>query len=321
MKNDPTSSADSNDSSANSWRILNAKAAMLLDIAAYSKSRGEHDAMMWAIAWLTDLVQKPLEDHLIGKGLAHWEDAVNETFIKVCENLHQYDINREPIPWLFAIARNCARDEQRREDRHLGRKRKVKRKKSPDGPDEGETEDSPLSRIELNDRGMWALVEYLAAHLESQEPGPGELVEANELRDVLERIVSELPEQKRDLLWRVLSGDSYRDIGGDLGISEQAVANRVSRIRDRLRKRLAEEYGGDLSEYSQPRKRRGASEASARAPELPEQGAFEPCACGNEEGACRCGGREPENQHSASQSGQDAERKSEENAKADSDAV
>ena len=50
------------------------------------------------------------------RGLA--EEAVQATFLKAWQSCSRYDPDRDPAPWLYAIARRAAIDLYRRERRH-----------------------------------------------------------------------------------------------------------------------------------------------------------------------------------------------------------
>jgi RNA polymerase sigma-70 factor (ECF subfamily) len=53
------------------------------------------------------------------RGLA--EEAVQVTFLQAWKAADRFDIDRDPAPWLYAIARRAAVDVYRRERRHQGR--------------------------------------------------------------------------------------------------------------------------------------------------------------------------------------------------------
>ena len=53
------------------------------------------------------------------RGLA--EEAVQLTFLQAWKAADRFDVERDPAPWLYAIARRAAVDVYRREKRHQGR--------------------------------------------------------------------------------------------------------------------------------------------------------------------------------------------------------
>lgn len=53
------------------------------------------------------------------RGLA--EEAVQLTFLQAWKAADRFDVERDPAPWLYAIARRAAVDVYRRERRHQGR--------------------------------------------------------------------------------------------------------------------------------------------------------------------------------------------------------
>ena len=76
------------------------------------------------------------------------------------------------------------------------------------------------------------------------EPGPDEqrdVVDARqELAHVRERIADEdMPEQAAEILGGVVEGYTANEIAGELGLTTTVVANRISRIRKRLRPEAA----------------------------------------------------------------------------------
>ncbi|MFZ2956317.1 MAG: sigma-70 family RNA polymerase sigma factor [Candidatus Ozemobacteraceae bacterium] len=46
------------------------------------------------------------------------DDLIQETFVKVCDNLESFDLNRRFSPWLFAIGKNLFLDFQRKNQRN-----------------------------------------------------------------------------------------------------------------------------------------------------------------------------------------------------------
>lgn len=105
------------------------------------------------------------------------EDVVQETFIQVHQSAAGFDTDRRFRPWLFTIAANKARDHLRAK----GRKREVS-----------------LSVHSGKDAGDDA-VSYLDFLFDASE-SPGDALEADELRRIVGRIVSELPDHLREVL-------------------------------------------------------------------------------------------------------------------------
>lgn len=69
--------------------------------------------------------------------------------------------------------------------------------------------------------------------VDARASSPGQRLEANES---LGRLFAELDEAELELLSLVLDGHSQRDLPVLMGLSYQVVANRLHRLRDRLRK-------------------------------------------------------------------------------------
>lgn len=71
-----------------------------------------------------------------------------------------------------------------------------------------------------------------------QSPGPVERLDEAERRTALQAALSTLPSGQREAIELLLSGSSYREIAGHLGISESNASVRITRARKQLRKRL-----------------------------------------------------------------------------------
>jgi RNA polymerase sigma-70 factor (ECF subfamily) len=72
-----------------------------------------------------------------------------------------------------------------------------------------------------------------------RSPGPAEQLDEAELRAALLAALSTLPARQREAIELLMSGLSYREIAGRLGISESNASVRIARARERLRKQLA----------------------------------------------------------------------------------
>jgi len=135
------------------------------------------------------------------------EEIATETFVKVHRNRAKFDSNKGKFStWLFAIAANEAKMRLRWRKRH---------------PEET-MEDWESIRSDSN-----------------YEITPASESESKELRQMLEQAIGDLPQNLRTcfILYEV-EGLPYRDIASTLGCSEKAVERRLTRAREKLRKRL-----------------------------------------------------------------------------------
>jgi RNA polymerase sigma-70 factor (ECF subfamily) len=152
-------------------------------------------------------------------------DVVQETLHEADQQLSDY-LRRRPLPfypWLRQIALERLIDYHRR---HIhAQKRSVKR------------EEQPLPR--LPDESMLDL----AHRLFRSGSSPSVQLQRRELRERVQRILSQLSERDREvLILRHLEQLSARDIAAVLGISEGAVHTRHLRALERMRKALGDEF-------------------------------------------------------------------------------
>ena len=104
------------------------------------------------------------------------EDVVQETFVQVYQSAGGFDLSRRLRPWLYTIAANKARD-------HL-RERVRKREVPLGGSSSGENSDD---------------ITYLD-FLSDESSLPGDVLEGEEQRDAVRKIVSEMPAHLREIL-------------------------------------------------------------------------------------------------------------------------
>lgn len=131
------------------------------------------------------------------------EDIVQETMLRLWERRTEWEPSGRLRALLYMITRNLAINEQQ--------------------------------RIEV--RRNWA---KLAGRGPGQSPPtPMELAERAELRDLLKRVIDELPPRRREIfILARYHGHSYREIAEVMNISPQTVANQMSAALDTLRTRL-----------------------------------------------------------------------------------
>ena len=140
------------------------------------------------------------------------EDLVQETFLRVYRNRHNYKAISNLSTWIYTIALNLARSELR--------KRKRRQFFSLNAsPHENSTRES----IDLPDTGA----------------GPGDHLEQNELGRAIQRAIDQLPEKyKSVIVLRDIEEMSYEQIGDILRCPTGTVKSRVNRGRLRLQEML-----------------------------------------------------------------------------------
>ncbi len=163
------------------------------DEAAFARLVGRHSQSLF------QFVARFVRD------LALAEDVVQETFLQVHQSAGGFDPSRRFRPWLFTIAANKARDQLR----GRARKREISLGANP-GPEDGEQQVSFAS--------------LLAAAPES----PSEPLEASEQREIVRRIVSNMPEHLREVLvLGYYQRFAYKEIAEVLSIPLGTVKSRL----------------------------------------------------------------------------------------------
>ncbi|MCL2625097.1 MAG: sigma-70 family RNA polymerase sigma factor, partial [Planctomycetaceae bacterium] len=123
------------------------------------------------------------------------EDVFQATFFLVHQKRELYEEGRAFRPWLYRIATNQAIDTKRRNKRHLAI-----------------SLDAPMP----NGETAWNIY---AAHLSSEEAGPGETTLDVERGNQVREAVEQLPETLRQVLYLVyFQGMKYREAAEALGI-------------------------------------------------------------------------------------------------------
>jgi RNA polymerase sigma-70 factor, ECF subfamily len=140
------------------------------------------------------------------------DDVFQNTFVQLYTKLHQYETGRPVRPWLYAIATNQAIDALRRQNRHRTVRLNV------EGDDE-------------NDGNM----NRLLVLLENRGPGPLEVLEGNERKQLIRATVDTLPDfLKQVVILAYYQGLKYKDIAGILGIPVGTVKSRLHTALCRL---------------------------------------------------------------------------------------
>lgn len=141
------------------------------------------------------------------------EDLTQETFLRVVKQASTYEQRAKFTTWLFTLARNLCIDASRR--------RKHRKAQSLDSTDE--------EGSSLLDRTA------------SASPAIDRQVIGRELKARLERAVSELPEDQREVFLMRESADlSFKEIAEIIGVSENTVKSRMRYALEKLRATLAE---------------------------------------------------------------------------------
>lgn len=139
------------------------------------------------------------------RDLALAEDVVQETFLQVHQSASGFDPARRFRPWLFTIAANKARDHLR----GRARKREVSLGANP-GQDDGESQVT------------------FASLLAAEQESPSEPLEAGEEREIVRRIVGEMPEHLREVLvLGYYQRFAYKEIAEVLSIPLGTVKSRL----------------------------------------------------------------------------------------------
>lgn len=128
------------------------------------------------------------------------EEATQRTFIAVQEKLHTLKDPEAFRPWLYRIATNCCREEERKH-----RRRRV----------------LPTA---------WLRQENLPeqTHVSSPEPGPHESLAQDELKTIVHLALEQIPENQRlVIILKEFEGLKFREIAETLSLSENTVKSRL----------------------------------------------------------------------------------------------
>ena len=161
-----------------------------------------------AFARLVEAYQGPVYNlayRMLGSA-AEAEDAAQETFVRIYTKLHTYQADRKLSSWILSIASHYC-----------------------------------IDRLRRRGRSSWLSIDEdsLAAVLPSAESGPEEHIVRNEVRDEVQRLVSQLPPAYRvPLILRYWQDMSYQEIAEVMGLSVQAVKSRLHRARLQMTERV-----------------------------------------------------------------------------------
>lgn len=157
--------------------------------------------------------------HFVYRYLLNQEDAaevVEETFLKVYRNAHQFKAKASVKTWIFSIALNLARDrlrKRKRYSRHISLNEKI-------------SVSGDVERIEM---------------LPSNGVSPKQNLQNNELEQYTEQLIADLPDKLRvPFILCVLEEHSYEDCAQMLKTNRKAIETRIYRARQLLKKRLSD---------------------------------------------------------------------------------
>ena len=151
----------------------------------------------------------PICRYLISLGLdkAEAEDAAQESFLRLCQRGISYSKNDNVRGWMFRVAHNLARDEQRRKKRR------------------------PTETLEDD--------EVLTVERKETAPTPEQHLLERENDARLKRAMARLPEEQRQCLHLRAEGLKYREIGEVLDASTSTIAEWVQKGLKQLERDLA----------------------------------------------------------------------------------
>lgn len=102
------------------------------------------------------------------------EEAVQQTFLKAWRAAARFDPDRDPAPWLYAIARRAAVDVYRRERRHREKRR----------------EETDIAVLPPSFEGLWELWEVRSA-VDDLPPEERDVIEATFFRQLTHKEAAE----------------------------------------------------------------------------------------------------------------------------------
>jgi len=149
------------------------------------------------------------------------EEVVQDTFMKMHQNIASFKLRSSLAAWLFRIMHNVCMDKLRSRQR-----RKVFQMWSFDPSSAGSRE--------AGEEGM-----HVAVNVADTSPNPSEQLAANEQEEVIERSLRALPEAQRTVVvLHDLEGFSYQEIAEIVGGSIGTVRSRLHYGRLKLRELL-----------------------------------------------------------------------------------
>src|SRR5690554_3452886 len=141
------------------------------------------------------------------------EDLVQEAFIRVTRHLHRFDQSKKFSTWIYTICSNLAKNELRNRSR------------------------SPLVLFQKLTT-HWE-PEHRPLQFEDSSMRPDDMYRKRYLKDLVEKVVDELPEHHRLVFkLRELEGKSYEEIAEITGVNLGTVKSRLHRARTSFAERI-----------------------------------------------------------------------------------
>lgn len=142
------------------------------------------------------------------------EDAYQDVFVKVVRSAENYKPSARFAAWLYTIARNVVIDQVRR-DKH----------RDAESLDQQAYQEGAATKLDL---------------VPGEGPNPEEAARGMELAEKMEKAISGLPEEQREVfLLRERSGLSFKEIAEMTGAPLNTVKTRMHYALQRLRKEIA----------------------------------------------------------------------------------
>jgi RNA polymerase sigma-70 factor, ECF subfamily len=136
------------------------------------------------------------------------EDLVQETFIRVYRHIHRFDQSKKFSTWIYTIASNLAKNELRNRSRN------------------------PLVLFQAI-RKNWAAADERPLEWEDSTYRPDDLYRKRHLKQLVEKVVEELPEHHRVVfVLREMEGKTYEEIAEITGCNLGTVKSRLNRARN-----------------------------------------------------------------------------------------
>lgn len=162
---------------------------------------------------------------LSGNNRQRAEDLLQETWLKVVRSAGTYEARAKFTTWVYTIARNLCMDALRKDS--------YRKADSLDAP-AGDAEDERT----------------LGERVPSPDAGPDRAAHSAAARPVLERALSKLPPEQREVfLLREYHGVQFKEIAEVTGVPENTVKSRMRYALEALRRHLGEAgLDGDMAE-------------------------------------------------------------------------
>lgn len=150
------------------------------------------------------------------------EDLVQEVFLRVWTRAEQWDDTGTVKAWLYRIATNLA----------LNHLRSVRRRPQ-----------QPLEAVTVDDMGIQEEISVPNWLIDAVTLQPAAVLEGAERMKQLQRLVDELPADKREVFWLVYEAElDLHTVADQLGIPEGTVKSRLYYSKKQLKNRWAAEH-------------------------------------------------------------------------------